>query len=151
MRSVVVVLPASMWAMMPILRTFLSCSFSGLSHSLFLLLPLVVGKGFVGFGHAVGVVFFLDGRSLVVETVGEFSGESPLPSNGLLLRVNGDNPSHGHRDAAVWRDFNGHLISGAADTAGFHFKEGFAFSSACSKASRGFSDFTRLLNLSSAL
>ena len=48
-----VVLPASMWAMMPILRTLLRSAMSLRLLLWPLCLPPVVREGFVGFGHLV--------------------------------------------------------------------------------------------------
>jgi hypothetical protein len=62
MRSVVVVLPASIWAMRPMLR-WRTWDLAG--HEANPLnpfrskIPAVVGKGLVGLGHAVRVFFFL--------------------------------------------------------------------------------------------
>src|SRR5699024_5898614 len=87
MRSDVVVLPASMWAMMPILRTLftsVSTTSATVSHSQSMIcstppaagrrrsrrglrtglrrrrLPAVVGEGLVGFRHVVSVLATLD-------------------------------------------------------------------------------------------
>ena len=95
-------------------------------HNRFLPLPLVMGESFIGFGHAVGVVFLLNRGALVVEAISEFSRASPSsmerPSFGARV---GDDPSHRHGNAAVGRDFNGHLIGCAADAARFHFERRF--------------------------
>src|SRR5690606_20633635 len=65
MRSVVVVLPASMCAMMPMLRTFLRSVSTSCATGCFLTpgvpgLPAVVREGAVGLGHLVRVLAALD-------------------------------------------------------------------------------------------
>src|SRR5262249_12396639 len=89
MRSVVVVLPASMWAMMPKLRTLLRsvstsfCATEVFSFAQMLLLsfapdaalpratksPAVVREGAVCLGHLVGVLTPLDGGAQAVAGV----------------------------------------------------------------------------------
>src|SRR6185437_2790470 len=78
MRSVVVVLPASICAMMPMLRTLARSSAAFVAMVALLLsrvgkgllpvpgLPAVVGKGLVGLGHLVGVLASLDGGAQTV-------------------------------------------------------------------------------------
>src|SRR5271169_5920353 len=102
MRSVVVVLPASMCAMMPmflhrsngtVLDTafFLSSFRSSCSlatepvKSVFLILfalPPIVREGFVGLGHAVNVFFLLDGCAFSVGGVQQFIAQ--LVDHALL-------------------------------------------------------------------
>src|SRR6478672_2113845 len=88
MRSVAVVLPASMWAMMPMLRTRSSSSIFG-TRKLFCVsitaiessllageaLPAVVREGLVRLGHAVHVVLALEGTALLVRRVEDLADE----------------------------------------------------------------------------
>src|ERR1700745_1749025 len=80
MRSVVVVLPASMCAMIPMLRTIArsvavwGATLGVLRSRAFLvcqppLLPAVVGEGLVGLRHLVGVLTALDARAKAVAGV----------------------------------------------------------------------------------
>src|SRR5579862_948156 len=76
MRSVVVVLPASMWAIMPILRVRSNGYALGIGYLLVSIvsLKLFVGsvlkfemrKCFIGFRHLVHVFFFLDRVAFVI-------------------------------------------------------------------------------------
>src|SRR5882724_9514886 len=88
MRSVVVVLPASMWAMMPmflqrsnvmVLGTFLFFPwvpvYKVLKIFVALRLPAIVGKSLVGFRHAVHVFLLLDRPALAVGGVEQFVGQ----------------------------------------------------------------------------
>src|SRR4051794_3062776 len=86
MRSVVVVLPASMCAMMPMLRT-LARAASGAAtmiptSSRWSVLPAVVREGLVGLRHLVGVLAALDRGSQAVAGVEQFVGEAL--GHGLL-------------------------------------------------------------------
>src|ERR1700680_1468272 len=97
MRSVVVVLPASMWAMMPIflhrsngtcldtaffLSSFCdscfrnSCSLAtkpvNFKPLIIAELPAIVGKSLVGFRHAVDIFLLLDGGATIVAGVEQF-------------------------------------------------------------------------------
>src|SRR5437899_2549846 len=106
MRSVVVVLPASMWAMMPmflqrsngtVLGTIWICSFWGSLKSAFSVfgssllacanseqhrLPAIVREGLVSFSHTVHVFFLFDGRAAIVGRVKQFVAQ--LVDHALL-------------------------------------------------------------------
>src|SRR5690606_26144988 len=108
MRSVVVVLPASIWAMIPMLRTLARstpvvvatvvlassrrCSSPGL--------PAVVGEGLVGLRHLVRVLALLDRRAKTVAGVEQLVHQ-PL-GHGLLAALPGvhHQPPQGERGAA---------------------------------------------------
>src|SRR3984957_13171516 len=77
MRSVVVVLPASMWAMMPMLRT-LSRGYSRavISCANSLYLPAIVGKSLVGLGHLGHVLATLYRRTHAVAGVNNLIGQT---------------------------------------------------------------------------
>src|SRR6478735_2676355 len=140
MRSVVVVLPASMCAMMPMLRTlFRSVSTSCATgvppgsqkrkdregermprpqprHPLGLL-PAVVGEGAVRLGHLVGVFAALDRSTQAVRRVEDLVGETL--GHGLLatgLRVARE-PPEGERVRTVRLDLDGDLVGRTADAA----------------------------------
>src|SRR5690554_2603726 len=80
MRSVVVVLPASMWAMMPMLRY----RSSGVTREHLLTshpsddvaLPVIVRERAVGFRHPVRVFALLDGRAAIVRCVHQLAGQA---------------------------------------------------------------------------
>src|SRR6188768_2648008 len=132
MRSVVVVLPASMCAMMPMLRTFVrsvstSCAtgvfllydrgMRGLGHSPRIsgLLPAVVREGAVRLGHLVGVFAALDRgteavrgiQDLVLQTLGH-----RLLTTALRVA---DEPAECQRVGAARLDLDRHLVGRAAD------------------------------------
>src|SRR5690349_20918600 len=117
MRSVVVVLPASMWAMMPKLR-YLSigvvratgnpCLSTGEfvfppvieRRLLSSVLPAVVREGLVGFCHTMSFFALLDGAAVVFRGFQQFGGE--LARHGVLatLARGIDQPAHRQRGAA---------------------------------------------------
>src|SRR5690606_20536479 len=137
MRSVVVVLPASMWAMMPMLRTLLrsvstSCA-TGVPPGWFGTirewermprrrhplspLPAVVGEGAVRLGHLVGVLAALDRGTQAVRGVEDLVLQTL--GHRLLttaLRV-ADQPAQRERVRAVRLDLNGNLVGRATDAA----------------------------------
>src|SRR6185437_7652796 len=117
MRSVVVVLPASMWAMMPMFRVRARGVLRGMRVDRGPL-PAIVGEGLVGVGHAVDVFALLDGAAAVVGGVEDFVGQ--LLDHALLAAGAGveDEPADGEGDAAGGVDLDGHLVVGAADAAG---------------------------------
>src|SRR5690625_1880474 len=145
MRSVVVVLPASMWAMMPILRTlFRSVSTSSatvsLSQSMICStppaagrrrrgrrpptglrrrrLPAVVGEGLVGFRHLVSVLATLDCGTEAVAGVEDLIHESF--GHRLLTTLTGiaHQPPQSQSGRTSRADIDGHLVGGTADAAG---------------------------------
>src|SRR2546426_430860 len=135
MRSVVVVLPASMWAMMPMFRVLSSEYCRSTSSSAFFLssymrrggpaaplfvgfpLPAIMRERLVGLRHLVGVFPLLHGRAAVVGGVeqlgGELLGHAALgpPARGA------DHPAHGQRRTAVGPHLDRHLVRRAADAA----------------------------------
>src|SRR5437899_6593228 len=149
MRSVVVVLPASMCAMMPMLRVFSSeycrCTVSPLffpgytceeggqpAAPLFsvLLLPAVMREGLVGLRHLVRVLSLLHGGAAVVGGVQQLTGQllrhAPLrpPARGA------DHPAHGQGRPPLRPHLDRHLIRGAATRRDFTSTAGFTLSMA---------------------
>src|SRR3954447_21975326 len=140
MRSVVVVLPASMCAMMPMLRTLLrSVVMSTATESLFLRgrslvcgrrtsapgavfpsprSPAVVGEGLVGLGHLVGVLALLHSGTEAVGGVEDLVHQAL--GHRLLTTVRGvaDEPAERQRGAAAGLDLDRHLVGRATDAAG---------------------------------
>src|SRR4051794_23361310 len=129
MRSVAVVLPASMWAMMPMLRTRSSSSIFG-TRELFCVsttaigsslkawwcaLPAVVREGLVRLGHAVHVVLALERPALLVGRVEDLADE--LVGHLLLTPLAGeqDEPADGEGASAAGGNLDRHLVVGAAD------------------------------------
>src|SRR3989304_5933426 len=74
MRSVVVVLPASMWATMPMFRR-LSSAIVGATITAPMRLPAVVRERLVRLGHAVRVLALLHGAALRVARVQDLGDE----------------------------------------------------------------------------
>src|SRR3954469_13076302 len=141
MRSVVVVLPASMCAMMPMLRTLLrSVVMSTATESLFLRVekrlgcgrrtpalsavfpsrrsPAVVGEGLVGLGHLVGVLALLHSGTEAVGGVEDLVHEALM--HGLLASCLGvaDEPAQRERGAARALDLDRDLVGRATHAAG---------------------------------
>src|SRR5437763_12876491 len=112
MRSVVVVLPASIWAMMPILRQRSNGTVRGIL-SLYSL-PPIMREGLVGFRHAVDVFFLLHGRALAVGGIEQFVGQ--LVGHALFAAPAAvtDEPANSQRGAPVSIHFHRYLILGAA-------------------------------------
>src|SRR3954453_23933523 len=117
MRSVVVVLPASMWAMIPMLRTRSSATRVSVTAKSLLSLPAVVGEGLVRLRHPVHVVLALERVALLFERVEDLPRE--LVRRVLLAPVARDRhePAQRERAAAPLRDLDGHLVVRAADAA----------------------------------
>src|SRR5262245_60208067 len=135
MRSVVVVLPASMWAMIPMLRTWARGlvrvgDASGIARSVRCLvlqgfstrvrwgvqagrLPAVVSEGFVGLGHLVHVLTALDGGADAVGRVEQLGRQ--LLGHGLLPALLGvaDQPAHRKGGSPARADLHRHLVGGA--------------------------------------
>src|SRR5262249_44510782 len=123
MRSVVVVLPASMWAMMPMFRVRSRGTSRAMSwHAR--ALPAVVCEGLVRLRHAMRVLLLLDGASPPVGGVEQLAGE--LGDHRLLGPRSGvlHQPAHGERGAALRPHLDGDLVGGAADAAGPNLHDG---------------------------
>src|SRR5262249_41235688 len=117
MRSVVVVLPASMWAMIPMFRTRSSAVCVATAKSLCFSLPAVVREGLVCLRHAVHVVLALERAALLVERVQDLVRK--LLAHVLLATVarEGHEPADRQRARPALRYLDGHLVVGAADAA----------------------------------
>src|ERR1022692_1076398 len=102
MRSVVVVLPASMWAAMPMLRVFASV------YCLAIFLPAVMGECFVRLGHAVRVLALLDRLTLVAGGVHDLSGKLVRHRTARARARILDEPAHAHRLTAIGADLHRH-------------------------------------------
>src|SRR5581483_326410 len=116
-----VVLPASMWAMIPMLRTRSSataCSVIFVLKSSFLpRLPAVVREGLVRLRHPVDVVLSLERAALLVQRVENLVGE--LVGHALLAplaRVRHE-PADRWRAGPPLRHLHRHLVVRAADAA----------------------------------
>src|SRR2546426_10469909 len=136
MRSVVVVLPASMWAMIPMLRVFSSeyCRstsaalppYDSSSHAkrgvrlrpplhFDLQLPAIMRERLVGLRHLVRVFSLLHCGAAVAGGVEQLAGE--LLGHAALASTPGgaDDPPHRQRGAPVGTHFDRHLVRRAAD------------------------------------
>src|SRR5690348_5793413 len=128
MRSVVVVLPASMCAMMPILRIFSS----GTVRAILLIaislklrgpLPAVVREGLVRLRHTMHVVFLLDGAAAHIRGVVQLICQ--LFRHALIRPGTGvrNEPAQREAGAAALGHFDRHLIVGTADAAGLYLEQ----------------------------
>src|SRR5436189_56490 len=115
MRSVVVVLPASMWAMIPMFRTRSSAVWVATAKILCFSLPAVVREGLVGLRHPIHVVLALERAALLVERVHDLVRQ--LLAHVLLAPVAGEGhePADRERPRPPLRHLHRHLIVGAAD------------------------------------
>src|SRR5437588_12643092 len=145
MRSVVVVLPASMCAMIPMLRTLVrsvSTSFCATEvFPLFRLLgyfavsldpapspgvsPAIVRERAVCLGHLVGVLAPLHGGTQAIAGIQDLVRQAL--DHGLLTTLLGeaDQPAQCQRDRALRTHLDRHLVGGATDTAATHLEGGF--------------------------
>src|SRR5687768_1099983 len=115
MRSVVVVLPASMCAMIPMLRT--RSSAMRVAVVLMSPLPAVVREGLVGLRHPVDVVLLLERAALLVDRVLELAGDLLLHPLLAPLARELDEPADRERARAALGHLDRHLVVGAADAA----------------------------------
>src|ERR1700730_1041779 len=118
MRSVVVVFPASMWAMMPMFRTLSSAYVRAIFVVSATFLVPEVAESLVAFSHLVRLFAALDGGADPVGGVHQFPGEfllHTLPRWGPGVTYD---PPPGQRRPAVGPDFHRHLVGRAADPAG---------------------------------
>src|SRR5947208_5824071 len=123
MRSVTVVLPASMWAMIPMLRTRSSgscrtdsrASFGATATAIPYLLPAVMAEGLVGLRHLVGLFFAPHRAAGVVHRVHQLGRE--LLAHGLprALARGVDEPACRQRHAPRRTHLDRHLIGCAAN------------------------------------
>src|ERR1700733_3246245 len=142
MRSVVVVLPASMCAMMPILRTFVRSVSTSCATAVFSFVrvvavvvtlggrvtrrrdysPAVVCEGSVRLGHLVRVLTPLDGRPKAIAGIQDFVcqplGHRLLPA----LPREADQPPQSQSGRPFGPNLDGHLIGGTADAAATHLQ-----------------------------
>src|ERR1700688_3983476 len=117
MRSVVVVLPASMWAMMPMFLqrsngTVLATTLNSFWAPKINFLPPVMPEGFFGFPHSVHIFFLLDRGALTRSGVQQFVGQ--LVDHAFFTASPGvrNQPADRERRTAVGIYFHRHLIIG---------------------------------------
>src|SRR4051812_9822164 len=116
MRSVVVVLPASMCAEIPMLR-YRSIGVTRATETPFRArlagLPAIVGEGFVRLRHAMRVLALAHCRATIFRGIHQLMRETER--HGLLASVarRVDDPAHGERLAAGRTHLDRHLIGGA--------------------------------------
>src|ERR1700679_2086113 len=149
MRSVAVVLPASICAMMPILRqrfrgivratSILPCginrrySYNNLSpkprpktKTARSALPAIVSKGLVCFRHAVDVFLLLHRSAAAICSIQQFVRELVYHALFTTATTVGDKPANGERGAPLRVHFDRNLVVGAAHTTGLRFEQGLA-------------------------
>src|SRR3990170_3184384 len=117
MRSVTVVLPASMWAMIPMFLVRASATWRVMAP-VGPGLPLEMAEGLVGLGHLVRVLAPLDRGAEAVHRVDELGRE--LLAHALAAPLAGglDEPPNAEREAAIAADLDRHLVGRPADAAG---------------------------------
>src|SRR5919108_5036898 len=118
MRSVVVVLPASMCAMIPMFRTLSiavgrSCIFS----ATFISLVPEVRESLVAFGHPVSLLLALHRPTGVLRSVEDLEGELLGHTLPASLACETDDPAPGERQPALRPDLDRHLVGRATDAA----------------------------------
>src|SRR3984957_906541 len=144
MRSVVVVLPASMCAMIPMFRQrfrgvvratiYLSSasirsryrsikSKTKLSTKKSFLLPTVVREGLISFGHTVNIFLLLHRRATAVGRIEELSGQLLDHALFAASAAVGHEPANGERGAALGENLNGNLIVRSADAAALNLEK----------------------------
>src|SRR5215213_241650 len=121
MRSVTVVLPASMWAMMPMLRVRASDTCRAIWVTG---LPLEVAEGLVGLGHLVRVFAALHSGTETVHSVHELVGE--LLAHRLALTLAGclDEPANAERHAPIATNLDRDLVSRPTNAARLDLDDG---------------------------
>src|SRR5688572_25338521 len=119
MRSVVVVLPASMCAAMPMFRYMLR----GVARAIVSVqLPAIMREGAVGVGHLVGVFALLDGAAAIVGGIHQLARQAALHGGLIAAARGGDQPADGKRTRAIGAHFDRHLVGGTTDAARAHFE-----------------------------
>src|ERR1700691_3140966 len=123
MRSVVVVLPASMWAMIPMFLTRSSAIlFSATATSS--PLPAIVRKGLVGLRHAIHVVLALESVPLLLERIEDLTRKLVLHVLFPALTRVGHDPAQCKCTSAPLRHLHRHLVVRATDTAAADLEHG---------------------------
>jgi len=84
-----------------------------------------MGKGLVGFRHAVRIIFTLHGGALPVIAVQQFGGHSLFHSLFTALARKLYNPTERESGPRGGRDFDRHLVSGAADAPRLYLQQRF--------------------------
>src|ERR1700694_2506857 len=126
MRSVVVVLPASMWAMIPMFRVLsIETGRSVIFSAKLISLGLVpeVGESLVAFCHPVGFFFALDRPTRVLGGVKDL--ECQLLGHALAATLTGKphDPAASEREPALRPDLDGDLVRRTANSPGLHFEQ----------------------------
>src|SRR3982751_700743 len=132
MRSVVVVLPASMWAMIPmflnLLKSCLAIFIATKRHKkpqdalcASLWLPLVMRERFVRIRHAVRVFFLLHRIAAVVCRVENLCRQTIHHRLLTAAPRVGDDPANCQGTAPLLMHFNRNLISRSANAPRLHF------------------------------
>src|SRR5258708_1063629 len=124
-RSVVVVLPASICAMIPMFRTLSiatgrSCIFSA---TLISLLVPEVGESLVAFRHPVGFLFALDRATRVLGRVKQLERELLRHALPATQPSETDDPATSQRQAALRPDFNWDLVGRPAHAPGLDLEK----------------------------
>src|SRR6056297_147171 len=114
MRSVRVVLPASMWAAIPMLRVMRRSILVSVVIRFCRRLPAVVGVGSVRLRHALDVLLLLHGAATALRGVEQLARDA-LDGGALRMRVRGGHqPAKAERLRPARTDLDGHLVGGAA-------------------------------------
>src|SRR5438093_13599061 len=117
MRSVVVVLPASMWALMPMLRYLSMGVVRGISYHV---LKPKMRKGFIGFGHPVHFLALFHRAAAAFRCFQQFSGETLTHRFLAALARRLAQPAHRECHPAHGTNLDRHLEVRAAYATAFH-------------------------------
>src|SRR3977135_2553136 len=126
MRSVVVVLPASICAMIPMFRTLSiatgrSCIFNA---TLISLLVPEVGESLVAFRHPVGFLFALDRSAGVLGGVKQLKRELLRHALPATLASETNDPAARQGKPTLRSDLDRHLVGRATDPARLDLEQG---------------------------
>src|SRR5262249_10956453 len=122
--SVVVVLPASMCAMIPMFRTLsIATGRSAIFSATFISLIPEVAEGLVAFSHPMGLFLPLDRPARVLRRVADL--ERDLLGHALAAPLAGEahDPATGERQPPVGTDLDRNLVRRATDAARLHLEQ----------------------------
>src|SRR5215217_8578525 len=116
MRSVTVVFPASIWAMIPMFRVLASGTWRA-TVATYPGLPLEMAEGLVGLGHLVRVFAPLHRGAQAVGCIDELCCELLAHALAAALARGLDQPANTEREAAIAADLDRDLVGGTTDAA----------------------------------
>src|SRR5215470_20164063 len=124
MRSVVVVLPASMCAMIPMFRVLsIATGRSAILSATFISLIPEMTEGLVAFSHSMGLFLPLHRTARVLAGVEDLERELLGHAPAATLAGEAHDPPAGKRQPPVGPDLDRHLVGRAANAARLDFQE----------------------------